>query len=68
VELAIPQDMQCKPGVAFITKADDGAVKHPLNRDGASAAGNFSYQFYALFPAIAPRINQSTNQFQRRKQ
>jgi len=57
--------MQCKPGVAFITKADDGAVKHPLTRGGA--AGNFSYQFYALFPAIAPRINQSTNQIQRRK-
>jgi hypothetical protein len=50
VELAIPQDMQCKPGVAFITKADDGAFKHPLNRGGASAAGNFSYQFYALSP------------------
>jgi hypothetical protein len=42
--------MQCKPGVAFITKADDGSVKHPLKRGGASPVGDFSYQFYALSP------------------
>jgi hypothetical protein len=51
--------MQCKPGVAFITEADDGAVKHPLNRGGASAAGNFSCQFYALSP---PSRRESINQ------
>jgi hypothetical protein len=48
-----------KPGVAFITEADDGAVTHPLNRGGASAAGNFSYRFYALSP---PSRRESINQ------
>jgi len=57
--------MQCKPGVAFITKADDGAVKHPLNRGGASAAGNFHISFMR-FPRHRA-ANQSINQFQRRK-
>jgi hypothetical protein len=58
--------MQRKPGVAFITEADDGAVKHPLNRGGARL-GIFHISFMR-FPAVAPRINQSTNHFQRRTQ
>jgi len=61
--------MQRKPGVAFIPKADEDAVKHPLNHGGASEAANFSYRFLCAFPAFAPRINQSINQsIQRRKQ
>jgi hypothetical protein len=51
--------MQRKPGVAFITKADEDAVKHPLNRGGASEAGNFSYRFYAPSP---PSRRESINQ------
>jgi F-type H+-transporting ATPase subunit c len=59
VELAIPQDMQCKPGVAFIPKPMTKSDRHPLNHGGESLAGKFSYQFYALSRRRA--ANQSTN-------
>jgi hypothetical protein len=53
--------MQCKPGVAFITEADEDALRHPLNSGGASAAGNFSYRFFMRFPRLRA-ANQSINQ------
>jgi hypothetical protein len=67
VELAIPQDMQCKPGVAFILKPMTKSDEHPLNRSGATVAGKFSYLFLALSRRRAVTINQ-LNQSQRRKQ
>jgi hypothetical protein len=59
--------MQCKPGVAFISKPMTKSDEHPLNRGGANAAGKFSYRFYALSRRRAETINQP-NPTQRRKQ
>jgi hypothetical protein len=64
VELAIPQDMQCKPGVALILKPMTESDEHPLN---SGAAGEFSCRFYALSRRHAATINQP-DQIQRRKQ
>jgi hypothetical protein len=49
VELAIPQDMQCKPGVVFIRKPMTKSDKHPLN---SCVSGECLYRFLP-FPAAA---------------
>jgi hypothetical protein len=50
--------MQCKPGVAFISKPMTKSDEHPLSRGGASLARDLSYRFYALSRHRAEIINQ----------
>jgi hypothetical protein len=52
MELAVPQDMQCNPGVAFIPKPMTvGAFqKHPLNHSSGEKAGIFYIRFIPLRP------------------
>jgi hypothetical protein len=66
VELAIPQDMQRKPGVVLIRNPMTKSDKHPLN---SGVAGKFSYRFFAVSRRRAATINQPyQSQTQRRKQ